>query len=196
MYSLCKYGDCYLRLYRKSEFYDDLFDDAKERNKSNRIMNESLEQTEEKDTLTEDVNVKIYSKNDKYVHYLEMVPNPAEMYELTRFGKSYAYIQAPVSMASIRTQTQWSPYSSYQYQFRRKDINLYDATNFVHAILDDNSNRVPERVRIFRGTGDLNNPDSDLNSDLSGDTADADTQDSLSYDVQRGQSLLANSFQI
>ena len=38
-YSLCKYGDLYLRLYRKSEFNDALFDDDELRNINSKVMN-------------------------------------------------------------------------------------------------------------------------------------------------------------
>lgn len=159
-YSLCKYGDVYLRLYRKSEYHDDLFDDEKE-----------------KKTLNEDVVVKYYGKNDNYSHYVEMVPNPAEMFELTRLGKSYAYIKA--SIASRQKTSDMMNAGTYRYSFRKNDVEVYDATNFVHAALEDNTSRIPEEVEIF-----LN--DKDLETDSNG----------LKYTVRRGQSLLYNVFKI
>lgn len=45
--------------------------------------------------LEEDVIVKLHSVNDHYTHYVEKVANPAEMFELTKFGKTMGYIQAP-----------------------------------------------------------------------------------------------------
>ena len=79
VYSLCKYGDLYLKLFRESESEDLLFKREDETPKN----------------LNEDVNLKVYSKNDRYTHYIEMVPNPAEIFELTKFGKTYGYIKAP-----------------------------------------------------------------------------------------------------
>jgi len=76
VYSLCKYGDLYIRMFRKSDVEDDLFD----------------EDDDEKKALNEEIKVKVYPKSDKLVHYVEMVPNPAEMFELTKFGSTYAYI--------------------------------------------------------------------------------------------------------
>lgn len=78
--SLCKYGDLYLRLYRKSEYND-----------SN---------NKDRDILNEDIKIYDYKKDDKFVHYLEMAPNPAEMFELTKFGKTYGYIKANVNNTS------------------------------------------------------------------------------------------------
>ena len=167
VYSLCKYGDCYLRLYRESEFKDGLFDDNKE------------EVNEEKQPLVEDVTLKVYSPKDKYAHYVEMVPNPATMFELTRFGKSYAYIQANVTSGQNNSYSSTISNSIYKYAFYKKDVDLYDPTNFVHAVLEDNSSRIPEEVNIF------------IN-----DNAKLDSDEGLTYTVRRGQSLLYSSFKI
>ena len=82
MTSLIKYGDLYLRLYRQSDYIKD-----------------TLFETEEnkRQTLNEDVKIKAYSDNDHYVHYLEKEPNPAEVFELTKFGKSYGYVKADIN---------------------------------------------------------------------------------------------------
>lgn len=186
VYALCKYGDVYLRLYRQSEFDDALFSGNKENNEASgsKKLNEALEKieaAEEKEILDEDVNIKIFSKNDRYVHYLEMVPNPAEMFELTKFGKSYAYIQAKVANAQTKTQDSYIN-TVFRYSFNKKDVNVYDATSFVHAALEDNTSRVPEEVQIFLpGDGENYDPENDL---------------SLTYTVKRGQSLLYNSYKI
>ena len=76
-HSLCKYGDLYLKLYRESETKDILFDDKKK-----------------KKNLNEKINIKAYSENDSYTHYVDMIPNPAEVFELTRFGKTSGFIKA------------------------------------------------------------------------------------------------------
>ena len=162
VYSLCKYGDLYLRLYKESEFKDILFD------------------KKDKTQLNEDVIVKAYENTDKYVHYLEQVANPAEMFELTRFGKSYAYIEAPVGYSrDMNNQYQLTYGTVYNYTFGTNDVTIYNPTNFVHASLDDNSNRNPEEVTIFTGT---------------------DTEDpngiKASYKVRKGQSILYSSFKI
>lgn len=79
------------------------------------------------------------------------------MFELTQFGKSYAYIQAKTP---FNTSTQETAYfNTYQkYQFQQSDIDVYDATTFVHAALEDSGNRSPEEVEIFTGKSEEGKP--------------------------------------
>lgn len=168
---LCKYGDVYLRLFRKSDVEDELFDDESNNKKA---LNEDINKNKKED-LKEDINIKLYHKNDKYEHYVEMVPNPAEMFELTKFGKTYAYIQANVTLSTAKfDNNMMSP--NLRYIFRKKDVDIYPATSFVHGCLEDNFSRSPETVDIFLG----------------------DTNDSkkLTYSVKSGQSLLQSTFKI
>ena len=173
VHSLCKYGDVYLRLYRESEYKDPIFQTDEEVYDSNKGI-----QSKEKTPLNEEVKVKAYKNDDKYVHYLEMIPNPAEVFELTKFGKTYGYIKADVSTQKKvdNLQTQY-----YQYRFKKKDVEIYDAKSFVHACLEDNTTRTPEEVDIFI------DDQTDINSDA---------HTSYSYTVKRGQSLLYNVFKI
>ena len=156
-YSLCKYGDLYIRLYRESE-YDDAIFGKKNRN------------------LTEDVKIKAFKKNDKYAHYVEMVTNPAEMFELTKFGKTVGFIKSPVDGVIVKSQNNID-FMNYAYKFKRNDITIYPPTEFVHAAIEDNVSRYEESVNIF-----LN--DSDYDSD----------NNAYSYTVKRGQSLLSNVY--
>lgn len=156
-YSLCKYGDLYIRLYRESE-YDDAIFGKKNRN------------------LTEDVKIKAFKKNDKYAHYVEMVTNPAEMFELTKFGKTVGFIKSPVDGVIVRSQNNID-FMNYAYKFKRNDVTIYPPTEFVHAAIEDNVSRYEESVNIF-----LN--DSDYDND----------NNAYSYTVKRGQSLLSNVY--
>jgi len=218
VYSLIKYGDLYLRLYRESEYNDKLFDDDTEEGKDKhqrfqkinedlaRIMSQNIadgplntaeisreeaehlddldEEFTNKDSnstsiLNEDVIVKVFSQNDRYVHYIESVPNPAEVYELTKLGKTYAYIQSPITVSLKKTNDALQYNNRYSYSFKKKDVNLFEATEFVHAALEDNSSRTPEQVDIF-----LNDNDYEAG------------KNALSYTVRRGQSLLYSAYKI
>ena len=157
-YSLCKYGDLYLRLYRNSELEDGLFNEKenKENERKQKLREEvetykelhegALPSKEELQQMNEDVIVKIFSKDDKYSHYVEAASNPAEMIELTKFGKSYAYIKAPTINTSTKKDNLMS--SQYLYSFQRKDVEVFEATEYVHASLEDDSSRNPEEVEI------------------------------------------------
>lgn len=173
-YSLCKYGDLYLRLYRESEFKDDLFLNVSNNENLDTERKNLNEDIDNKEQLNEDVKFNAFSPKDNYQHYIEMHQNPAEIFELTKFGKSYAYIKAPVNTPSKVNNLN----NTYlKYSFKKKDVEVYDATTFAHAALEDNSNRTSETVDIF-----LDNSD--------------ESQNNLSYTVKRGQSLLYNSYKI
>lgn len=157
VYSLIKYGDLYLHLYRESDYKEDtLFKDVSKKN-----------------TLNEEIKINAYSKNDNYSGYVEKVPNPAEMFELVKLGKSMGYIKADVAQNYSKQRDTINDF--YKYSFKRGDINIYDATNFVHATLDDNQNRYKEEVCIY---------------------LEDKNKDEYVYDVNRGQSLFYNVFKI
>lgn len=178
VYCLCKYGDVYIRLFRNSDMEDSLF--------TSDISNERKELTEKfehindpKEPINESVTVHAYDANDRYSQYVEMVPNPAEMFELTKFGKTYAYIKAPVRGGVQKTQTSIDV-PVWRYMFRRDDVTVYDATTFVHASLEDDFQRFPEYVDIFIDNNIENNDDSNK----------------LSYTVRHGQSILYSVYKL
>ena len=106
-----------------------------------------------------------------------MIPNPAEMFELTKFGKTAGYIKANINTTPSNNSTSILNY--YRYKFKKDDINIYNGDQFVHASLEDNSSRSPEEVNLFM---DMDSYDSNKNG--------------YSYIVKRGQSLLYNIFPI
>ena len=166
IYALCKYGDLYGRLYRESEF----FPEVKKENKK------SLNESKEKEDLDENLILKIYSKNDRYAEYMEAVKNPAEMFDLVRFGKTCGFIRThiPEQVVSKDLLGNTSVHNQFVYNFKENDIDIYGATEFVHACLEDNSDRVEEEVS-------LSTDDDNIVS---------------TFAVRRGQSILYNSFKI
>ena len=179
MHSLIKYGDLYLRMYRESDYKeaDEIFkqDQIDDRDK----LNEAIKKTDDgKVDLKENVNVIVHEKGDHYVNYVEMVPNPGEMFELTRFGKTQGYIQAPINIQTSKATGSYNaPFMLYR--MKQNDVNVYGAMDFVHGCLDDNSSRVPEEVSIFTNDEDYKNNTS-----------------AHSFTVKRGQSELAPVFKI
>lgn len=158
VYALCKYGDVYLRLYRDSEYNDVLFGDKK--------------------PLNEDIKINDYKKSDHYALYMEMVSNPAEMFELTRFGKTIGYIKAPIS-GGVLKQDILTQYMNFTYNFMKEDVEVYPATEFVHAALEDDVSREDETVNIFLDKNAMEN-----------------NKANGTYRVRRGNSLLTNTFRI
>ena len=175
-YSLIKHGDLYLRLYRKDEVEkDELFG---KKNKDKQNLNENIQ----KEKLQEDVILKAYRQQNNPIKYVMRQPNPAEMFELTKYDITQGYIKAPVANSLIRkSELDMVGTQIYNYQFNSNNVELFEATEFIHAALEDNQSRNPERVDIFR--------DKDPNEATNEDTP-------ISYSVKRGQSLLYNVFKI
>lgn len=194
-YSIIKYGDIYIKLFRESDIDLGIFDIEEEGNTKGSIsQTKSLkEQFDEafntpnpgegapllssKETLQEAVKVKVDSKNDHFVHFVEMVPNPAECFELTRFGKTQGFIKAPINSQSIYDKQNQSIFSYLKYKVKHSDVEVYGPTDFVHAYLLDKSNRTPEQVSIYLNDADF---DADKNPYV--------------FSVRRGASMLSNVF--
>lgn len=171
-HSLCKYGDLYLKLFHQS--------DIEEKDPVLSELNDKIasRRGRKRKSLNEDVNVKAYSKNDHYINYLEMAPNPAEVFELVKHGKTYAYIKADINSNQNKTAADGVFQASqiYNYKFKKTDVTVYQASEYVHACLEDNSSRTPETIEITSGK-------------------DEDGEEiTNTYTVKRGQSLLYNNF--
>ena len=182
-HALCKYGDIYVRLFRESDYDDLVFNSKKDKDedeaKDRTQLHENLDTNlDNKTNLVEDVILNYYSKNDKYVNYVEMVPNPAEVFELTKFGKTAGYIKTQITQQNALVDNMTNQVLQQKYKFNKRDVDIFEATEFVHAALEDNSSRTPEEVDIF------------IDSDDDGPTK------SVSYTVRRGQSLLYNIYKI
>lgn len=186
-HNLCHYGDLYLKLYRNSELdkkgpvEDELSNKDILDLDEQKVLKEDVK-LEEDANLKEDIKINVVSKNDHFAHYIEMAPNPAEMFELTRFGKTCGYIKADVraSISQNTNNAQALASTYWKYNFKKSDVNIYSKDSYVHATLDDNSTRTPEEVSIF--TGDNAKPE--------------DEENKVVYTVRRGQSLLYNVFKI
>ena len=163
VYSLVKYGDLYLRLLRDSEYNLGVFNKYKK----------------QADQLNEDITIKAFKKGDHYANYLEKQANPAEVFDLQKYGKTVGYIKTNiVSKTNNGTGdavTNYNPF--FQYNFDQGDIDIYPATDYVHACLEDNTTRNTEEVKISN-------------------TTDDEEAESYTYSVKRGQSLLYSLFRI
>lgn len=160
MHSMCKYGDLYLRLYRESE---------------------TGKPATDKKALNEDVRLVAHAGSDHYSNYVEAEPNPAELFELTGFGKSCAYVKADSRSTGLTKDmsTGMPMLQQFRYRFNRNDVTVYPATDYVHASILDTSSRTPEEVSLFDGT----------------DSEDGKS-DVYTYRVRRGQSIFYNLFRI
>lgn len=179
-YSFIKYGDLYLKLFRKSDLEDPLFkeEDKPAAEHDQTILTEAMSGK----ALEENVKLIAHESSDPFTTYIEAVANPAEIYELTKFGKTYAYIKAE---APLSTTASYSDITSYNYnklhsnRFKRHDIQVYTATDYVHATYNEACTRDPEKLYLYL-------TDNDYESD----------QNAYAYTVRRGRSLLCDAFKI
>lgn len=127
--------------------------------------------TKSNSRLHEDVELNYYNKNiDHYDTYVKQIANPAEMFELKKNGKTKAFVQCPIN--SLSTNKITSTQMSYFVRLRDTNVKLFQPTEFVHAALNQGIGRTEETLDVF-GEGDSVN----------------------SFDVNRGQSLLYNTYQ-
>lgn len=186
---LITYGDVYLRLFRRSDVEEDkLFKD----NQRNKTLNEKLDKKEPQ-PLTEDVKLRLYAANDKYIPYVKMVDNPGEMIDLQKFGKTHGYIKAPARVVRQESDALYNYLT--RYKMKQSEVEIFDAMSFVHGCLESTTQRQPETVDIYlddykRRRAEAEGIDLD---DMEHESADSMT---TSYSIKRGQSLLYNSFRI
>lgn len=191
-YCLVTYGDVYLRLYRTSDIEEDILFKTKQKNDVNsKQLNENLADNlnsndidKSKQPMNEEAKIRIYANNDKYIPYVQMVDNPGEMFDLQKFGKTYGYIKAPINVMSQNPDDKYSYLT--RYKTKQSDVEIFDATSFVHACIESTTQRQPETVDIYLDSAETNSPDDYTASDSM----------TTSYTVKRGQSLLFNSFRI
>lgn len=184
-YALLKYGDIYLRLYRESDYADTIFtpDNVNRAYSARNTLNEAFEElseekAEQTEKLDESVRLNVRSVADPYSYYAELVDDPGTMFELTKFGKTYGYIEVPNNESELDATTAFTGTSmtgSYNFRMKSADVNVYQADDFVHACLEDNFTRFPETVDLF---------------------IDEEGKKSQSYSVRRGKSLLYDSYKI
>ena len=131
-----------------------------------------------KEQLDEAVKLNIHSDYDPYSFYAEQVDDPGTMFELTKFGKTYGYIEVPNEANNLdATSTISGMAMSGTYNFRMKsaDVNVWQADDYVHGCLEDNFTRYPETVELF---------------------IDPEGTRSQAYRVRRGKSLLYDNYKV
>jgi hypothetical protein len=113
-----------------------------------------------------------------------MVSDPGTMFELTKHGQTFGYIEVPnnpnpIDQTSYIGGTAGLTSNPFAFNYKTTDVTVYQADDFVHASLDDNISRIPETVELF-----YEDPDK-LKEGIN-----------HSYTVKRGKSLLFDAYKI
>lgn len=179
-YCLAKYGDVYLRLYRESDYADSHFkkDSIEKAYSARNTLTEN-----KKSELAESITLNVHSTSDRYSYYAEAIADPGTMFELTKMGTSYGYIETPnVEMSAydfLSTGGGISDLSYANYKMKSSDINLYQADDFVHGCLEEDFSRFPEQVELYDSKKDYNKG-----------------KNGASYKVRRGKSMLIDNYKV
>ena len=177
-YSICKYGDIYLRLFRESDYADEIFK-ADNVDMVNSTRSRLTEDYNGEEKLDEAVKLNMHSDHDLYSFYVEQVDDPGTMFELGKFGKTYGYIETPNEDNGLDATTslfgEQSMTGTYNFKMKSADVNVWQADDFVHGCLEDNFTRYPETVELF--------------------TNKEGTKGQV-YKVRRGKSLLYDNYKV
>ena len=149
IYSLVKYGDVYLETFKDDEIDDDP------------LIKIPLDYT----TATISKH-----KIGAYIEeYIEKVPNPAELFDLTSKGKTVGFIRTPNENVNVV-----EPRYYYQQSEQSNETLVLPSDKFIHISLSNNTERFPEKLEIsFQKDGSI---DTDIKT--------------RTYKINRGKSVL------
>ena len=177
-YSLIKYGDVYLKLFRESDYKDDIFK-ADNVDMVNSTRSRLTEEYAGEEKLDEAVKLNLHPDHDPYSFYVEQVDDPGTMFELGKFGKTYGYIETPNEDTGLDATTSLfggqSMTGTYNFKMKSADVDVWQADDFVHGCLEDNFTRYPETVELF---------------------TNKEGTKSQVYKVRRGKSLLYDNYKV
>lgn len=132
IYLACKYGDYYLKLYRRGEE-----DDSKEEPAvSVKVVNDKT-----------DYKGKSYIPN--YIEYVEDVDDPATMYDLRKRGKIAGFVE--VENIEKDQTNMYGAYNNFTPVFQVENVNLYRPDRFIHIMVGENLSRVKETLTLDFG---------------------------------------------
>lgn len=117
--------------------------------------------------------------------YIELVPNPANIYDLQYKGKTAGYAKCEDDLTDVNNELT----SAYYYTNATHNIDLMGPTEYVHICLSPDISRFPEKFRLIKDN--INNQRPDGTVELSNDT----TNSNLVFNVKKGRSVLENVYQ-
>lgn len=132
IYSLCVYGDLYLRLYREGDQSD---------------YTTMYSQNNSYTTLT----IKPEDAQRPLEEYVEFVDNPACLFDLQNKDKTTGFMRV-ADTTQIKTDTVFSTQTLQS--VRVSDTTLYDRKAFIHISLSESISRTPELLKVEDENGE------------------------------------------
>ena len=137
IYQACKYGDYYLKLFRKDEFEETDVISQKVRDASRgrvKIVND----------VKEDENA-IYPLEE----YVEDIPDPSRVFDLRKRGKTTGFIE--VDKSSMDQNSNFMISTGISRTYTLEEVKVYRPDRIVHISIGENLTRTPEEVTIQLG---------------------------------------------
>lgn len=151
IYNLVKYGDIYIQLFSDSDIMDDPL--------TKRIK-------------TTDIDVVKDRKGSQLEEYIDMVANPARLFDISSRGKTVGFIEVDLPDNFDKG----PKIASYQLNTSDNNLKIHEPKKFVHIMLGENSNRFPETLELT--------------------FSDDENTKTVTYNVKRGKSILHDLYKI
>lgn len=158
IYSMVKYGDLYLETFRDDEIDDDP------------LLH---------DLSYSDIKIQDHRKGSVMEEYIEAVPNPAELFDLTKRGKTVGFIKVPTNDSNSI-----EPRYNYQFIQEGEETIVIPPDKYVHIPLTNRTDRFPEKVNIS-----FPKDDDEI-------TSSSGTIKTYTYQVVRGKSILHDIYKV
>ena len=171
IYSLCKYGDLYLQLFRDDEIMDDPL--------VKRLDHTNIDTVKAK-------------KGSVLEEYLERVPNPADIFDLYSYGKTVGFVH----VNNFDNTDQNLAFRTYMYNANDNNIQIYPPNKFVHVMIGTDVDRFPEKLSLCFDKEEVKKiGDDKINYDPDSINAKSNLT-TVTYGVRRGKSILYDIYKI
>lgn len=125
IYSMVKYGDLYIETFKDDEKDDDP------------LVTKNLTYT--------DIKVREHKVGSFFEEYIEAVHNPAEIFDITKRGKTIGYVKIPESdQSALESRTIIYNASTKN----ANDIYVMPSDKYIHFTLATNTDRFPEKIEL------------------------------------------------
>lgn len=166
-YCMWLYGDVYIETFVNTSYRD---------NKPTLLVEPVAGHT----GVTSQVDI----KGEKLERYIEKVPNPATIYDLQYKGKTSGFIKQDNLQKEVNN-------NIYTYSNAAIDVQILNPTKFVHICLSPNINRFPEKFKFIKNE---TNKQADKYGRIDASETEGSGNDSLTFGVKTGQSVLENVY--
>lgn len=163
IYAMVKYGDLYLETFKDDEVND-----------GDPLVTTNL-------SYSSDLVINDHKVGAKLEDYIETVNNPAEIFDLTKKGKTVGFVRVP--MDNTNNNTMDTTKYNYQYIQKGNNIDILPADKYIHISISNNTERFPMKLTLsFLGEDDK--------------TKGSDSFSTYEYVVKRGKSILLDIYKI